>query len=142
MAQPFVVDDGASDAEGLTVCIPVRNEAHNVEACLRAVLANRGVPYVRVVVLDDGSSDDTRVIASMVAAHDERVEVVEGGDLPLPRGWIGKTWLSRATRENGLQSTLRYHFPWPQAWPIRSVPFHFAWSPQGSDQHERALNVR
>jgi cellulose synthase/poly-beta-1,6-N-acetylglucosamine synthase-like glycosyltransferase len=92
MAQPFVVDDGASDAEGLTVCIPVRNEAHNVEACLRAVLANRGVPYVRVVVLDDGSSDDTRVIASMVAAHDERVEVVEGGDLPLPRGWIGKTW--------------------------------------------------
>jgi Glycosyltransferase like family 2 len=92
MAQHLVVGDGASGVEGLTVCIPVRNEAHNIEACLRAVLANRGVPYVRVIVLDDGSSDDTCATALMVAAHDARVEVVDGGDKPLPHGWIGKTW--------------------------------------------------
>jgi hypothetical protein len=49
---------------------------------------------------------------------------------------------ARATRENGLQSTLRNHFRWSQAWPIHLVPIQFGWSSQGSDQPEHTLNVR
>ena len=82
----------AVSTEGVTVCIPARDEARNVEACLNAVLANRGVAGLRVLVLDDGSTDNTRSIASTVAANDARVEVIKGTDGPLPVGWIGKTW--------------------------------------------------
>lgn len=41
-----------------------------------------------------------------------------------------------------LKRKLRNHFPCSQAWPVRSVSIHFAMGPQGSDQHERTLNVR
>jgi Glycosyltransferase like family 2 len=78
--------------EGLTVCIPVRDEARNVEGCLKAVLASRGLAELRVIVLDDGSTDDTLRRARTLAALDVRVEVLQGGNSPLPAGWIGKTW--------------------------------------------------
>jgi Glycosyltransferase like family 2 len=84
--------DIGTRTEGVTVCIPVRDEAHNVEGCLKAVLASRGLAELRVIVLDDGSTDDTLRRARVLAAHDARVEVLEGGNSPLPAGWIGKTW--------------------------------------------------
>jgi cellulose synthase/poly-beta-1,6-N-acetylglucosamine synthase-like glycosyltransferase len=80
------------EGEGLTVCIPARNEASNIEACLQAVLANRGVADLRVVVLDDGSTDSTGEMASALAKIDSRVQVIAGGDAAVPSGWIGKTW--------------------------------------------------
>jgi hypothetical protein len=82
----------AGSKEAVTVCIPVRDEAHNVEDCLKAVLASGGPTELRVIVLDDGSIDDTLARALTVAAHDARVEVIEGGKTPLPPPWIGKTW--------------------------------------------------
>ena len=82
----------AGSAAGVTVCIPARDEARNVDACLKAVLANHGVTDLRVLLLDDGSTDETRSIASMVAVSDARLEVVEGGGEPLPIGWMGKPW--------------------------------------------------
>jgi Glycosyltransferase like family 2 len=88
-------DEGLIDdmlSEGMTVCIPARNEASNIEACLRAVLANRGVADLRVVVLDDGSTDNTGEMASALAQVDARVQVIAGGDAAIPSGWIGKTW--------------------------------------------------
>jgi glycosyltransferase involved in cell wall biosynthesis len=83
---------GAGSENSVTVCIPVRDEERNVGACLQAVLANRGVADLRVVVLDDGSSDDTLPIASGLSAQDARLVVVDGGRAALPKGWIGKTW--------------------------------------------------
>ncbi len=78
--------------DGVTVCIPVRNEASNLDACLQAVLANRGLTNLRVVVLDDGSTDDTGSIALAAAKSDTRVHVIDGGNASLPDGWIGKSW--------------------------------------------------
>src|SRR6185436_19727019 len=43
----------------VSVLLPVRDEAHRVAACLESLLAQRGVPDLRVIVLDDGSSDGT-----------------------------------------------------------------------------------
>jgi hypothetical protein len=70
------------------VLLPVRNEAHRVGECLRSVLAQRGVPGLRVIVLDDGSTDAT---AALVLAHgDPRLRLVTGA--ALPTGWLGKPY--------------------------------------------------
>ncbi|MFZ4405862.1 MAG: glycosyltransferase [Paracraurococcus sp.] len=78
----------ADTAEGLvSVLIPARDEAANIESCLAAVLASRGVA-VEVVVMDDGSTDDTAAIVARLAAADPRVRLAAAP--PLPLGWTGK----------------------------------------------------
>jgi hypothetical protein len=70
----------------VTVVVPVRDEAENVLDCLTAALDQRGVPGLRVVVVDDGSTDGT---AALVAAHpDPRVRLLTA--LPPAPGWLGK----------------------------------------------------
>jgi hypothetical protein len=72
----------------VTVVLPVRNEAAHVQACLSALLAQEGAGDLRVVVVDDGSSDAT---ASLVRAQaDPRVRLIEAE--PPPPGWLGKPW--------------------------------------------------
>jgi hypothetical protein len=70
----------------VTVVLPVRDEEAHAGECLTAVLAQEGVPDLRVVVVDDGSTDRTAEIVGAVA--DPRVTLVEAG--PLPGGWLGK----------------------------------------------------
>ncbi len=72
----------------VTVLLPVRDEAPRVAACLRAVLAQRQVPHLRVIVCDDGSSDGSAEIIGRLAAGDQRVRLLTGQ--PLPSGWLGK----------------------------------------------------
>jgi len=69
--------------EHVALLLPLRDEAARVEPCLRAIGAQRGVPRLEVIVLDDGSTDGT---ADLVRAHGLRVE--EGA--PPPPGWLGK----------------------------------------------------
>jgi hypothetical protein len=70
----------------VAVVLPVRNEAAQVAQCLAAVLDQRGVPRLRVVVVDDGSTDGT---AGLVAAvPDDRVRLLDGS--PPGPGWLGK----------------------------------------------------
>jgi len=81
------------------VIIPARNEAHNIERCLRSVLTNDYSNY-EVVVVDDQSSDGTGDIARQVAATDARARVIRTG--APPAGWFGKQWAcetgARATK--------------------------------------------
>jgi hypothetical protein len=70
------------------VLLPVRDEARRVEACLRSVLGQRGVPRLRVTVLDDGSGDHTVDVVRRVCAEDARVTLVSGA--ATPEGWLGK----------------------------------------------------
>lgn len=60
-----VVEAERPTAAVVTILLPVRNEASNIVACL-ASLEAQTVP-VRVLVLDDGSTDDTLALASAVA---------------------------------------------------------------------------
>ncbi|WP_207539043.1 glycosyltransferase family 2 protein [Sabulicella rubraurantiaca] len=71
----------------VSILVPVRNEAANIGACLDAALASTGCA-VEVVVMDDGSTDDTAAIVSSYAARDARVRLVEAPSLP--PGWTGK----------------------------------------------------
>jgi hypothetical protein len=70
------------------VLLPVRDEAHRVAACLESLLAQRHVPDLRVIVLDDGSSDGTADVVRAVGG--ERVTLVSGA--APPAGWLGKPY--------------------------------------------------
>ena len=69
--------------EQVSVCIPARDEALNIAACVEGVRASVGVPNLEVLVLDDGSTDATAKIAG-----DSGACVFTGR--PLPAGWLGK----------------------------------------------------
>lgn len=81
------------DAPPLSVVIPARNEARNIEACVRSVLAS-DYPRLEVIVVDDHSTDGTGEIARGIAAEDTRLRVVPAPDLPA--GWFGKQWACHA----------------------------------------------
>ncbi|MCI2419052.1 glycosyltransferase [Saccharopolyspora sp. K220] len=76
----------------VTVVVPARNEAAVLAGCLRAISAQthggQGDSPLRVVVVDDGSTDRTGEIARAHADADPRVAVVRV-DAPRP-GWSGK----------------------------------------------------
>lgn len=76
--------------EWVSVLLPLRDEAQRVEPGLRSLLAalDQCADRAELVVLDDGSTDDTVDIVRRVAGADARVRVVTGR--PLPPGWLGK----------------------------------------------------
>jgi dolichyl-phosphate beta-glucosyltransferase len=81
VAIPRPVADGlAAGRTGtdLTVILPCYNEAERLPGTLQALLAHLSrVPgEVEVLVVDDGSTDATVMVADAVAAHDARVRVL------------------------------------------------------------------
>jgi hypothetical protein len=72
----------------VSVLIPARDEAANIEACIQSVLdAAEGVE-LELIVLDDHSTDDTAAIVSRLSQADPRIRLEHAPDLP--QGWVGK----------------------------------------------------
>lgn len=78
-----------ADAPSVSIVIPARNEARNIERCVRSALA-ADYPRLEVVAVDDDSRDATGDILRRIAAEDDRLRIV----IPpaLPDGWFGKQW--------------------------------------------------
>ncbi|MEV1330109.1 glycosyltransferase [Micromonospora costi] len=76
--------------EPVAVLLPLRDEAARVGPCLRALLGQRDVPDLRIVVLDDGSTDGTADVVRTIAGDDPRVTLLTGA--PPPPGWLGKPY--------------------------------------------------
>lgn len=73
----------------VSILIPARNEADNIEDCLASILACSSTEWdVEIIVLDDRSSDGTGRVARAIG--DQRVKVMAGEDLP--EGWLGKSY--------------------------------------------------
>jgi hypothetical protein len=75
----------------VTVLLPARDEAERIGACLGGLL-DQDQPNLRVLVLDDGSTDGTAAVVRARVADDPRFEVLEGGHDDPPAGWLGKPW--------------------------------------------------
>lgn len=92
--------DGGTPADSVTVIVPARNEARNIEKCLDGLVAQ---DYPRsqlcIIVVDDGSEDGTGEIVLRVARNDGRVRLIEGS--ALPEGWLGKPHACWQGAENG-----------------------------------------
>lgn len=73
----------------VSILVPARNEALNIEACLTSLL-NQDYPDFEVIVLDDQSTDETRQIIERLARSNEHLLVLDG--TVLPEGWLGKHW--------------------------------------------------
>ncbi|GIW13239.1 MAG: hypothetical protein KatS3mg062_0678 [Tepidiforma sp.] len=71
------------------VLVPARNEVRNIERCVSSLLA-QAWPRLRVIVLDDGSSDGTGEVLERLQREQPRLAVLRGQ--PLPGGWLGKPW--------------------------------------------------
>lgn len=78
-----------ANAPRLSVIIPARDEAHNIERCLGSALRTT-YANVEIIVVDDHSSDGTGDIVRRMIAHDARARVTPPP--PLPAGWFGKQW--------------------------------------------------
>ncbi|MBI5647890.1 MAG: glycosyltransferase [Ignavibacteriae bacterium] len=73
----------------LSVCIPARNEAARIGACIRSLVAQE-YPSFEILVLDDESTDGTADVVRDAAGGHTSVKVLPGK--PLPEGWTGKNW--------------------------------------------------
>jgi len=74
------------------VVIPARDEAESIADCLRSLLAQDYPGPMRIVLVDDNSTDGTGDIGrALGAAWDgDRLTVLSGA--PRPAGWSGKLW--------------------------------------------------
>jgi len=74
----------------VSVIVPARNEAQNIERCVRSLTSSSYAAF-EVIVVDDGSEDGTgRLARALGPGRARRLEVVEAP--PLPSGWLGKPW--------------------------------------------------
>ena len=75
----------------VSVVVPARNEAETIGATLRSLLAQDYPGSLRIVLVDDSSTDGTGDIGRALAqAAPGRLRVAVGA--PLAAGWTGKLW--------------------------------------------------
>ena len=70
--------------------IPARDEGDVIARSLGSVLAQDYPGPLRVILVDDNSSDGTGEIARTLIQGRDRLTVLDGA--PLPKGWTGKLW--------------------------------------------------
>ena len=74
----------------VTVVIPARDEAEHIADTLRSLLMQQFNGELKIVLVDDNSSDGTGALARELAVTDRRLSVLDG-EL-LKTGWTGKMW--------------------------------------------------
>lgn len=97
----------------VSILIPARNEADTITGTLRSAAQQRIPDDVRgldleILVLDDGSTDETRTLAETVAADEPRMTVMTAPDSAPPRGWLGKPWACQRLSDAATGSVLAF----------------------------------
>ncbi len=83
-----------ADLPSVSICISARNETHAMTQCLERVVAT-DYPKLEVIVLDDGSRDNTSLLIKSFAHAG--VRFIEGK--ALPDGWLGKNYAQSVLAE-------------------------------------------
>lgn len=86
------------EAPIVSVLVPARNEALNIEKCVRSLLA-QDYPDFEVIVLDDQSTDETPDILEELRTANPALKIIPGE--PLPLGWLGKHWACHQLSQQG-----------------------------------------
>lgn len=73
----------------ISVCVPARNEARDIRACLTSLLQQR-YPRFEVIAVDDNSTDDTGGIIRSLTKEFPNLLYLKGQ--ALPQGWLGKPY--------------------------------------------------
>jgi hopene-associated glycosyltransferase HpnB len=77
-----------TEAPSVCVVVPARDEAPTIAAALRSLLGQVYPGELRVILVDDRSTDGTGAIARSIG--DARLTVIAGAERP--EGWSGKLW--------------------------------------------------
>ncbi len=90
MGETFII---MGHLRSLSIVIPAYNEEQRLPATLRAIAAyleTKGLDFVEILVVDDGSTDGTAQVARAAAAEDPRIQVLhrEG------KGGLGTAYLA------------------------------------------------
>ncbi len=83
------VEGRRADDPHVCVVVPARDEAGSVEACIRSLIA-QDYPKLRIIAVDDRSSDNTGEIIGQLACESSHVEMVTVS--ALPQDWLGKNY--------------------------------------------------
>ena len=82
--------DASDDVPEVAVIVPARDEEANIGHCLHSLLTQDYPPSrLRVLVVDDQSSDSTAAIVRGFCARDPRIVLIASP--PLPARWTGKS---------------------------------------------------
>lgn len=79
--------DDSDAAPSVTIVVPVRDEAGQLAGTLAALRAQTYADS-RILVVDDGSSDDSASVAAAALGPTDMVLLAP----PVPDGWTGKAW--------------------------------------------------
>jgi glycosyltransferase involved in cell wall biosynthesis len=82
-------DISPAESPSITIIIPARDEAADIAATIRSLLA-QDYPNLRIIAIDDRSTDQTGAIIDMIARqHPDKLRALHVTELPA--GWLGKT---------------------------------------------------
>ncbi|MCX7974213.1 MAG: glycosyltransferase [Candidatus Aminicenantes bacterium] len=87
---PHEPEEWSKEWPFVSILVPVRNEERNLEPLLQSLL-NQDYPHYEIIVMDDGSTDNTWSILKKWAALDSRLRIERSQELP--PGWTGKNWV-------------------------------------------------
>ncbi len=63
------------DRAELSVIVPVYNEENRIKICIESIL-KQSYPYFELILVDDGSSDDSGLVCDEYAKSDNRIKVI------------------------------------------------------------------
>ncbi len=92
----------------VTVIVPARNEAQVLPSTLPTLLRQDYPGCVRIVVVDDSSTDGTPDVALGLGAHSDARDVDVVTAPPLPHGWAGKVWAMHTGATSDLARECEY----------------------------------
>lgn len=84
---PFDAGAPAGERPFVSILVAGKDEAENIDACVRSLLSQDYGEF-EVFVIDDRSSDGTAELARHAGCEDDRLRVLEVHELPA--GWAGK----------------------------------------------------
>lgn len=74
--------------EKVSILLPLRNEAENLEGLIQSVTAQEGLDNFEIIALDDASTDETLTLLKDFSAPN--LSIIKG--VNLPKGWLGKNY--------------------------------------------------